>query len=599
MKSGEHIGQRNHRQKAFGWLLGALRFLFKVGSRGEEAGSWGPGFRAQYVKFQEILAANDAILEFIADIEDAISDRNPLALDTMIERLRHAIQQVHGMTQNLIALASGQHAGLHQAVRRITEQIDAMLPPRKRTFGSLVMPLRSLRSGHAGLVGTKLSNLAEAWWGVVGVDIPDGFAITAASFARFMTENDLWDRVDRLEDLVRGQNPAAAAQACERAQAAIRSGEIPQDVRKKVLAAYDALAGGEEILVAMRSSAIGEDRTMSHAGLYHTELNVPRAALFDVYRKVVASAYSKSAVTYRAEQGLSAWESTMAVGCMKMVDARCAGVAFTRDYRASEANRMIISAISGLADGLVAGEKDAQEIVVEGSSIELPGNSAVTSSDVENLIAVGRLLEKYFEKPQDIEWAIDRGGNLFILQSRPMTIVGQTQEAGLVGTDGMQPILSGGRTGYPGWGSGPVFRLLELARLDHVPAGCVLVARHSSPEIARVMNRCAAIVTEVDPLSATWPSWPGSTRCRVSWVCPRPWQASSTASWSRWTPREGGSSKGRCPCRRAPPGRWCPETTRSSPTRSSGPWPSSSPPSTSSIPGGSAFDQRNASLFTT
>jgi pyruvate,water dikinase len=35
---------------------------------------------------------------------------------------------------------------------------------------------------------------------------------------------------------------------------------------------------------------------------------------------------------------------------------------------------------------------------------------------------VGRKVERHYGKPQDIEWALDGAGNVFLLQSRPETV---------------------------------------------------------------------------------------------------------------------------------------------------------------------------------
>lgn len=454
-------------------------------------------YRAVYARFREILASNDSALELFADIEDTLAGRTPLVLDVMIQRIRQAGRDVHAMADNLVEIAGGRHGRLHHALRRITGQIEAELPARKRTLGPVVVPIRRLRATHDGLAGAKMANLGEVWWGEVGVDVPDGFVITSAAFSRFMTHNELWERVDALEEIYRNDGLQALTDACAELQAAIEAAELPPDVARKTMFAFDALAGDDEILVSVRSSALGEDRSASHAGLYRTELQVPRERLFDAYRRVVASAYSSQAVVYRVENDLAAWEATMAVGVLRMVEARCAGVMFSRDFSDLGADRVIVSAVRGLAADLVGGAADAEELVIENGVAELPAGSCLDAAGARLLARTARILEKHFRRPQDIEWVIDSAGALFILQTRPLI--------GAAPPEGLPPevaaaatlLLAGGRVACPGVAAGVVQCVHEEKELDHVAHGCVLVARHSFPAIARVMSRCAAIVTEV------------------------------------------------------------------------------------------------------
>jgi pyruvate,water dikinase len=62
---------------------------------------------------------------------------------------------------------------------------------------------------------------------------------------------------------------------------------------------------------------------------------------------------------------------------------------------------------------------------------------------------MGRRIEKHYGRPQDIEWAFDRNGQLQILQSRPETVWSQREVTPVTQAkdDALQHVMSvfGGR----------------------------------------------------------------------------------------------------------------------------------------------------------
>ena len=454
-------------------------------------------FRLMYERFREILTYNDSTLQVIADIEDRLSGRAPFALDAMVQRVRKAAMDVFVMVKNLNQISGNRHADLYDALRAVSAELETLCPaPADRSGQPYVVPLAELRLQHVSAAGTKMAHLGEIR-ACAQLAVPDGFVITTAASAAFMTENELWNRAEHLEALVEAASGAAAlAEASHEVAQAILAAPVPDGVATAILAAYDDLAAGQDVPVAMRSSAVGEDTQASHAGQYHTELGVSRDRILDAYRAVLARAYGPSAVAYRYEHGMTAYEATMAVGCIRMLAPRCSGIMFSRRPEAPAAESIVVSAVPGLSDGVASGEQGAQVWVVGDAAVS-PNSSLLSRADLLELFQAARRLEHCFGGPQEIEWAKEAPDSLFMLQSRPMVVAPES----LAGNDEPladdPPLLVGGLTACPGVGAGPAVFIRRDEELDTFPDGGVLVARHSSPTFSRVMARCAAIVTDV------------------------------------------------------------------------------------------------------
>jgi pyruvate,water dikinase len=457
----------------------------------EETRAGAARLRLIYERFRAILNLNDVTLQLIADIEDRLAGRAPFSLKAMEQRIQHVVLDVFVMIRDLNEIGGGRYNDLYDSLRRVYANIERNLTESAATVsGPLTMPMGTLRRADDELAGTKMANLGEAQ-NALGLRAPAGFVITTPAFNRFMSQNELWERAERLEEVLELYGPRVTAEACREVQSGILAMPVPSEVAAAVLSAFDALAGGEELLVAVRSSAVGEDKRASHAGQYLTELEVGRSWLLDAYRWVLASCYGLGPVSYRLEHGLTARDAKMAVGVIRMLKPRCSGIMFSRGFEDAEADRVVISATPGLSDAITRGGQSAEEIVFgEG----LPSSSCLSPGELRELKAAARRLEAHFQKPQDVEWAIE-DGVLFILQARELSGITRVVRQRTPVTAG-EPMLQGGMVACPGVGAGPVFLVRNDEDIDRFPPGGVLVAPHSSPKFSRVMTRAAAIVTD-------------------------------------------------------------------------------------------------------
>jgi pyruvate,water dikinase len=196
---------------------------------------------------------------------------------------------------------------------------------------------------------------------------------------------------------------------------AYRLGEIPQ---AEIADAYERLGGGP---VAVRSSATAEDLPdASFAGQLDTFLNVTGSAeLIAAVRKCWDSLHSARATAYRAARDIDHANVQMAVVVQRMIDPAVAGVLFTANPLTGRRTEMLVDAAPGLGTAVVDGASTVDHYVLDGTAREATG--CLTPTQLADLRAAGARLQEHFGTPQDVEWAIDRAGTLWLLQSRPIT----------------------------------------------------------------------------------------------------------------------------------------------------------------------------------
>jgi pyruvate,water dikinase len=235
-------------------------------------------------------------------------------------------------------------------------------------------------------------------------------------------------------------------------------------VQDEIAARYAELAeeaGVRDPPVAVRSSALGEDsQEATFAGQQETYLWVRGAArLCDAMRDCWVSLFSPPALTYRARLGSRAEGPAMGVAVQLMVDAEVSGVLFTCNPVSGDPSMVAINASWGLGLAVVGGEvtpddflvsKITSEVVrehVSAKEIEYVPDSAgrgavrvavpeerravacLDRAAIGTLVEMGRRVEGYFGGHQDVEWAIARGGDLHVLQARPVTALPRRGEA--------------------------------------------------------------------------------------------------------------------------------------------------------------------------
>jgi len=198
-------------------------------------------------------------------------------------------------------------------------------------------------------------------------------------------------------------------------------GQLAPEYAAVLMARLSALGPGP---YAVRSSAREEDGlSHSHAGQFLSLLDVAAPDVPAAAARVLDSGRADNVALYRTAQGLDGDGGLPAVLVQQMVDARCAGVAFTADPLTGRRDRVVVSAIAGLGDRLVGGEEDGQTYAIDkssGSLLDGPNEAVLSPADVAALHLLALRLEAELGQPQDFEWAFE-GERLRLLQARPIT----------------------------------------------------------------------------------------------------------------------------------------------------------------------------------
>ena len=310
---------------------------------------------------------------------------------------------------------------------------------------------------HVGGKGGSLGELHRA-----GIAVPPAFVVRTRAFERFIEtlerEAPLRARIEAL----RAEDLEAITACSQDLRARLESAELPADLLDEISAAHAELCGGTAPrAVAVRSSATTEDAAeASFAGLQDTYLWVrsPGEVLQKV-RSCWASLYSTESITYRLKHGFPEESVAMAVVVQTMVDARAAGVMFTRSPTTGDRSVITIEGAWGLGSAVVGGEvtpdrwvlgkitgdisvRDISDKAIEHVPAPAGGIDAVpvaeerrrtaclSDEELQTLRAVGRRVERHYGRPQDIEWAVERHtGAILLLQSRPETVWSRKEAA--------------------------------------------------------------------------------------------------------------------------------------------------------------------------
>jgi pyruvate,water dikinase len=493
-------------------------------------------FRLKYSSFKDLLASNEDNLNIITDIEQKLQGQQIFGMAYVRTVSARTVFHALRMIKSLNALSGNRYLSLFEALEKIHINIKTEIETKKEfPAAEFVLPYSRIDKEKVDWVGGKSANLGEVLTRA-HLPIPEGFAITIKAFDAFFAHNDLVDEVNKLKMDLNPDDPNTIALVSEEIQRLIITAQVPPDLEAAIVSAYEDLrvkAGGNApepaLRISMRSSAIGEDEEMSHAGQYLSMLNVSEDKLVQTYKFIVASLYTPRAISYRLAKGIREEDVIMSVACLQMVQSVASGIAYSRHPFNMLDDNILISAVWGLGPYAVGGvitpdtfrvSKDSEFRILESKvsnkpvqlvcnpdgglldvpvSQDLQDKPCLSPEQVRTLAEYTLRLEQHFKSAQDIEWAVDKEGRLLILQSRPLRL----DPLGDAGSEKVMPrlpeyplLVENGAIAYPGIGCGPAFHIHSEDDLLHFPEGAVLVARQASPKFVIAMQKAQAIVAD-------------------------------------------------------------------------------------------------------
>ncbi|MDW8806567.1 phosphoenolpyruvate synthase [Streptomyces scabiei] len=312
--------------------------------------------------------------------------------------------------------------------------------------GPYVWKLHEIDESRIEVGGGKGANLG----GLSRIDevrVPAGFCVTTDAFRQIMAQvpsmDDLLDQLSRLDP----EDGEATRTLSAEIRRTIEEIVVPDELAHAIAAALAEL--GEGTACAVRSSATAEDLpTASFAGQQDTYLNVVgTAAVLRHVSRCWASLFTERAVVYRRRNGIDHRRVHMAVVVQQMVFPEASGILFTADPVTGNRKVATVDAGFGLGEALVSGlmnpdvfkvrdgevvtrtiaakpralhalpDGGTHEVAVAPQRQEQP---ALTDAQVVRLVGIGRRIEAYFGRPQDIEWCL-ADDDFRIVQSRPIT----------------------------------------------------------------------------------------------------------------------------------------------------------------------------------
>lgn len=293
----------------------------------------------------------------------------------------------------------------------------------------------------AGGKGASLGEITEA-----GINVPPGFVVLADSFDKFLKEADLNEKISTTLKKVKKDDINSAKEVSKKIRNYILKEKFPKDIGSEIQKEFLKLKASS---VAVRSSATAEDSSVaSWAGELESYLNITKENLLENVKKCWASLFTPRAIFYRFEKKLENQKISVAVIIQKMIQSEVSGIVFTVHPVSENKNQMIIEAGWGLGEAIVGGMVNPDAYVVEKKSMNILDKNiseqsimmvrgkkgikqiSVPSSNQEKqkltdkqgmeLAQICIDIEKHYQKPQDIEWAVENN-EIYIVQSRPIT----------------------------------------------------------------------------------------------------------------------------------------------------------------------------------
>ncbi len=412
---------------------------------------------------------------------------------------------------------------------------------RKNPF---IVWFKDIKISDVPIVGGKNASLGEMFSKLVkkGINIPNGFAITADAYHYFLEEAGIQDRIKIILRDLNVKDIDNLYYRGHKVRELMLNSDMPKDLEKEIIKAYKKLSknyGAKLTDVAVRSSATAEDLAdASFAGQQETFLNISgEQNLLASCKECFASLFTNRAIVYRQTKKFDHFKVGLSIGVQKMVrsDLSSSGVMFSIDTETGFKDAVLINSIYGLGENIVQGKVTPDEFYVFKPTLKkkFPAilsksmgdknikmvytnnpNSpvkdikvsesdkkkfSVTDLEILHLARWAVQIEKHYKKPMDIEWAKDGQTNrLYIVQARPETVQSQ-KDANMLEEfkllENKKPIAVGASVGSK-IGVGKANIILNTSEIKKFKKGQVLVTKMTDPDWVPIMKIASAIVAD-------------------------------------------------------------------------------------------------------
>ena len=414
---------------------------------------------------------------------------------------------------------------------------------------------KEISKDNISIVGGKGANLGEMY--NLGMPVPPGFMVNADAYKEFIERANIKEKITQILSGLNVENNEELQNKANEVQKLIIATEIPDDIKEEIIDAYESMSitdkpanaaelvnKGKDEFVAVRSSATAEDLPeASFAGQQATFLNIKGSGdVVKAVRACWASLFTARAIYYRVKNNFSHMQVLIAVVVQKMVNSQKAGITFSINPSTNNESEIIVEACFGLGEAIVSGSVNPDSYIVDKSSMKIKskdikeqewayvrdetgktvkktiikdkrGTQILKDEEILGLAEIAKKLEDHYNKPQDIEWAIE-GGKIYVVQTRPITTMKkiedekteeirveeqkEEEQADEKGTNiSDAKVLVTGNTASPGFAFGIVKIANEPNEFSKVQKGDVLVTKTTNPDMVPVMKRASAIVTDM------------------------------------------------------------------------------------------------------
>jgi pyruvate, water dikinase len=378
------------------------------------------------------------------------------------------------------------------------------------------------------LTGGKGANLGEMY--NLGIPVPNGFVVTSNAYFEFIKENNLKPAIENILKITNVDDPDQLHKSSKKIRDIIKKAPINHQLSLDIMKAYKKLSvfgGLKNLPVAVRTSATSEDSAdASFAGQGDTFLNVlGETNVLHRVRDCWSSLFTSRSIFYQVKKHYDHFKIGVAVPVQKLINSEISGICFTANPVTNNKKEIIVETIWGLGEYIVQGkitpdqhiiEKNTWKIISEShieQDVQLVRSSThetkevivpktkqkkkkINNSMAIKIAKIGQKLNNHYGKPQDIEFAIDRG-KLYIVQTRPITTTISNQKTldNQATNITQKPDLIGEQAS-PGTATGVVIIIKNPKEIDRVQKGQILVTTMTTPDFVPAMKKVNGIITD-------------------------------------------------------------------------------------------------------